>query len=112
MMETREIVQVRVYLLILNSIYDRAESGDICAISTDYDALVLWYYEQLADEPYRDGRYYKVFRPDSYLVAYNRVDSLELNDLNPWGQGICDKWISYDEYENIRATGRFLIVGG
>lgn len=45
-METRQVVQVRIYILVMNSIYDRCEGGSIVAVSTDYDRLLQWYGDQ------------------------------------------------------------------
>lgn len=41
-METRTIQEVRIYVLVLNT-FRTAESGEIVAMSDDYNRLVDWY---------------------------------------------------------------------
>lgn len=107
-METRTITQVRMYKLILNPMTDCCESAHIVAISDDYTRLVNWYMGQLATVPWRDDRWYKVFKSGSTIEWYNQCDRLGLNDVDYWGHGISDEWVSLETYENVR-NGRIFV---
>ena len=100
-METRQITQVRVYVLILNT-FGAAESGDIVAVSDDYRRLVSWYQSQFADEPYREDGWYKTFKKGSTIEYNNPCGSVELNDTNHWNHGIHDEWVLLDDLDIIR----------
>lgn len=103
-MNTRTITQVEVYKLQLNSMYDRAESGTVVAISTDYDRLVDWYNMQLSAEPYIDEyRYIHYFDKDSILYSYNPCPSVLLNDLDVFCHGISNVWVDIEDYYNIHS---------
>ena len=107
-METRQINQVRIYVLILNT-FGRAEEGIIAAISDDYDRLVNWYYQQLSKEYWRDDSgFWHSFKPDSPLVNLNPCFNLELNNTNHFGHGIHDEWINEDVFLNIRDQYTFV----
>lgn len=101
-MNTRTITQVEVYKLQLNSIYDRAESGTVVAISTDYDRLVDWYVSQLSAEPHTDDNgYIHYFDEDSILYSYNPCWSVLLSGLDVFGHGISNVWVDIEDYNNI-----------
>lgn len=107
-METRVVEEVRVYVLVCNPVTDRAEEGHVCAISTNYDALVRWYREQLAAEPYRDGSFLKRFRRNSDLEWYNPIRSSKLNAPDPFGHGIKDQWVKMDDLHKLRHRFTFV----
>lgn len=101
-METRQVTQIRVYVLYLNT-FDRAEDGAIAAISTSYDDLVRFYNENLLshEERYRDaGGMYISFK-EGPLQYFNPCGSLVLNDNEPFGHGIHDEWINEDVLHRI-----------
>ena len=100
-METRQITQVRLYVLILNT-FGAAESGNIVAVSDDYQRLVTWYQSQFADEPYREDGWYKTFKKGSPLEYHNPCGSVELNGTNIWNHGIHDEWVLLDDLDIIR----------
>ena len=103
-MKTRTITQVEVYKLVLNSIYHRAESGTIVAISTDYDKLVDWYNGQLSEESYTDENgYIHYFNKNSILYSYNPCPSVLLNDLDVFDHGISNVWVDIEDYGNIHS---------
>ena len=106
-METRQITQVRLYVLILNT-FGSAESGCIVAVSDDYQRLVTWYQSQFADEPYREDGWYKIFKKGSPIEYNNPCGSIELNDTNYWNHGIHDEWVLVDDLDIIR--NRYLYV--
>ena len=106
-METRIIVEVRIFVLVLNT-FGRAEECEVVAISDDYDRLVDWYLNQFADDPYRDEGFYKTFKKGSKIEYNNPCGSVVLNNLNHFGQGIHDAWVSEDEYINIKNVYNFV----
>ena len=106
-METRTIVEVRIFVLVLNT-FGRAEEGRIVAISDNYDRLVNWYLNQFAEEPYREEGFYKTFRKGSYIEYNNPCSSTVLNQCNYYGQGIHDEWVSENEYINIKNVYNFV----
>ena len=93
--------------MILNT-FGRAEEGEVVAISDDYDRLVDWYLDQFADDSYRDEGFYKTFKKGSKIEYNNPCGSAVLNNLNHFGQGIHDEWVSEDEYINIKNAYNFI----
>lgn len=109
-METRNITQVRIYKLVLNSMFANYEQGNIVAISPSYEKLVDWYKSQCAKELWRDGRWEKSFIQGSPLEWYNPCLSLELNDTDHYGHGIGDEWIEKSVYHKILAGNKFTVI--
>ena len=111
-METREVTEVRIFVLVLNAIYDRCEDGAIVAFSDDYNRLVNWFIDQLADEPYRleeeNNRYLRRFKNDSPLRNYNPPYSLALNETDHFNHGIHDEWIGLDNLDRTKNRFRFV----
>lgn len=109
-METRTITQVRLYKLILNPMQaPQIEIGEIVAVSTEYEKLVEWYKSQLAPEPWRDGRWYKVFAEGTPLEWYN-PENIELNAPCSFGHGIKDEWVTEETYLNVVSGNFFPVV--
>lgn len=107
-METREIQEVRIYVLVLNT-FGAAEEGKIVAVSDDYNRLVDWYNEQFNPEgKYRENGWCKTFKKGSSIEYNNPCYSLELNNTYPFGHGIHDEWITLDEFYKLE--NRFLVV--
>ena len=106
--EVRTVQEGRIYILVLNPIDGAAEDGSIVAISDDYNRIVGWYQDQFASEQWKDGSWYKTFTRDSPLEWYNPCYSLELNDIQPFGHGIHDKWILLDDLYIV--SSRYLFV--
>lgn len=109
-METKNITIVRIYKLILNPMYDRAETRRLVAISTEYDRLVSWYRSQFVDDPYSENGYYKVFKKGSPLEYFNEAGSLNLNDGGSFGHGIFDEWIDLNDFFKTANSGQFRII--
>ena len=107
-METRNIQEVRIYVLVLNT-FGAAEEGEIVAVSDDYNRLVNWYNEQSNPEgKYRENGWCKTFKKGSPIEYNNPCSSLELNNTYPFGHGIHDEWIALDEFYKLE--NRFLVV--
>ena len=116
MPEYREVPEIRIFKLILNSIFDNCECATIVAISDDYDRLVSFYNEhkvaQYPDKPFGENgyTYRKNFRKGSPLENYNQPFSLEVNQCDHYGHGIQDEWVRLHVWEHIQHEGRFTLV--
>lgn len=100
-METRTINQVKVYVLAMNPVTDRAERADNVAIATDREKLVAWYKDQLANETWVDGTFRKVFKKGSQLEWYNPLGDLSESFESMFGHGIHELWINEDVYRDL-----------
>lgn len=106
-METRVIVQIKIYVLCMNT-FGRAEESRVAAISTEYDSLVGFYNSQLLPEPERDEEGYLHAFKEGPLHRLNPVYSLELNHTDYWGNGISDDWIDENQLPKLKQTYLFL----
>ncbi len=88
-METRQITQVKIYVLSLNSMFTKSEQTHVVAISVDKDELMKW-YESLKVEQYNEDRYTKIFSKDSVLSWYNPI---EFTDYG----GVTGEWMTKHE---------------
>lgn len=100
-METTTITQVKLYVLVLNT-FGAAESGEVVAVSDDYQRLVSWYRDQFADEPYREDGWHKTFKKGSPIEYNNPCATTALNETYPFGHGIHDEWVELGELDRIR----------
>ncbi|MFW6219745.1 MAG: hypothetical protein ACOC33_02810 [bacterium] len=107
-METRTIEQIKVYALVLNPVTGRAEEGNPVAAAYDKQKLIDWYNEQFADEPYKDGKFHKVFKKNSHIEWYNPLNNVD--EIDFFGQGIYYGWYEMDGLEESMAqTGTYII---
>lgn len=106
-MEIRQTTEVHVYVLYLNT-FGRAEEGTVAAFSTDYDALVRFYNDQLCEKWRDEAGYLHSFKKGSVLEYLNPCYSLELNQLGLFDHGIHDEWISMDNFHHILAKYYFV----
>ncbi len=114
MRETRSIIQVKVWKLILNDMRSNTEARTLVAFSDDRDKLLEWYGQQIADEKYVDigghyfpskgdfgsiaddnYKYHKTFKPGSPLEWFNPL--LNLDEPSNYGHGIFWEWTTDDE---------------
>lgn len=101
-METRTITQVKVYVLSMNPVTDRAERNDNVAIATEREKLIDWYKQQFAEEVWQDDRFRKSFKKGSPLEWYNKLDDAELTgEHSLFGHGIHEMWINEDVYRDV-----------
>ena len=98
--ETRTIVQTKVYLLVLNPMTDRAESGRIAAVSFDKQRLIDFYEAEKAEERYKDGRFQKTFKKLSPLEWYNPLKNIHSEDPEHFGQGLFEEWIQEENLDS------------
>ena len=102
-METRGITQVRLYVLCMNHTADCAESNRIVAVSDDYYKLVDYYNSQYTGVMIKNEYGHHVFfREDSPLRFYNKLQTLNLNELDMFGHGIKDEWVDLSELDSIK----------
>lgn len=101
-METREIVQAKIYGLKLNSVLERAEHYDIVAISGSEQALMNWYNSQKLAETERDETGYVRSFKEGPLRNYNPFEWCNL------GQGVFTEWINIDELDQIKSRFRWI----
>ena len=102
-METRTINQVKLYILTMNPITDRTESGRIAAMSYSKQALID-FYNQESVERYEDDNWSKSFRKGGLLEWLNPLYSFEIGH---YGHGIREEWANVDSLENIKYLYHF-----
>ena len=100
-METRTSAEARIYVLVLNT-FGAAEEGEIVAVSDDYNRLVSWYNDQFAQEGYREDGWYKTFKKGSPIEYNNPCHTTALTETRPFGHGIHDVWVKFDDLDGIR----------
>lgn len=99
-METRIVEEVKVYKLILNSVYDNCERGALVAASYDLDKLVNWYFDQRCPQYSSDDNYQRNFKEGSELYNYNPCDyEVSTGTHDYWGHGILEEWVTLNENE-------------
>jgi hypothetical protein len=92
-METRTVTQTKIYSLIMNPVTANAEAGRITAIAFEKEKLVAWYESQKHTEKWKDGGFYKTFKPGSHLEWFNPLYTFEPDDF---GHGIHEEWVVLD----------------
>ena len=105
-MEIRQITQVKIYILVLNNMYDRCEDGNIVAISSEYENLIKYYNDNLLTDPIRDNEGYLHSFKEGGLYFYNPCYSLEVGSVDSFGHGIHFEWCT----EDILYNGRYFVV--
>lgn len=101
-METRTVEEVKVYKLILNSVYDCCECGDLVAASYDLNKLTGWYFEQRCPQYSSDDNYRRNFKEGSKLYRYNPCDyEVQAGTHDHWGHGISEEWVILNEMDDI-----------
>ncbi len=108
-METRDVIttQCRIYGLVLNN-FGAAEDGEVVALPDDHDRLIHWYEDQFAEKPYRDGQWYKRFKPGSSIEWFNPCINLNVNDTQPFGHGIHDEWIDVERLPLLQSNYNYV----
>jgi hypothetical protein len=99
-METRTITQRKIYSLVLNPMTDRVESARVTAIAYDESKLRDFYQNEIAEEPYEDHNYHKVFKKGGPLEWYNPAD-INIPENNFYGHGIHSEWVNEEVCESI-----------
>lgn len=91
----RVIHEVEIFILVMNNVYDRAESRTIIAYSYDYSTLVNFVKANECEPYHDDSGYYRCYK--DALYNFNKLNSLELNAYSAFGHGIFSLWINVDE---------------
>lgn len=107
-METRQITQVKLYMLRLNSIFGNAEEANIVLVSPEISHLQDYYFMNRC-APYRKIdetfgiNYIRHFAESSHLVDYNPADYEVVNCCTYDGaHGIIVEWINMEDLEKIK----------
>lgn len=101
-METRIVEEVKVYKLILNSVYDNCEYGTLVAASYDLDKLRSWYFDQRCPQYSSDDHYRRNFKEGSKLYHYNPCDyEVQAGTHDFWEHGISEEWAILSEMDDI-----------
>ena len=93
-METRQINQVKMYFLIMNSVYQRFE--DRTAVVCSYEEKnIVDFYSNNSREPYRDvSGFMRYFDEDSPLYDFNPVGLIGVDNF---GHGVISMWVNEEE---------------
>lgn len=110
-MITRPATDIQLFVLYLNPVTGHVQDMTSIAVSTDHDALVRWYYEQMAPEKYRDegdsvrnmigGSILKTFKHGSILEYYNPCPTTNIIDRIEYGGGIVARWFREEDAMEI-----------
>lgn len=94
-METRQITQVHIFYIVLNSVYDRCEDRTIVAVSGSRERLLELYDSSLLPSDKR-------FRDD--YGKYRSFKKGPLYEFNPsWdGDFIGDDWIPAADLDTVK----------
>jgi hypothetical protein len=111
-METRAVIEVKIYMLLLNHIMERVEQHAVVAISPSREELIKFYHSEKV-EPYgepgfnsmvaQDTTWRKTFRKDGPLEWYNPVDNIE-GPGDTWGHGIYTEWFAIERIRLYEGT--------
>lgn len=107
-METRQLTQVKLYTLRLNSIFANAEQANIVLISPELSHLQDYYFMNRC-APYRKAyetfgiNYIRHFAESSHLVDYNPADC-EVSQCCTYdgAHGIIEEWVNMEDLEKIK----------
>lgn len=113
-MITRTVEKTLIFSIYLNSVTARIQELNRVAISTDYEALVSWYNEQMTDKPAHDnedkvrnmigGAIFKHFKKGSPLEYYNPYHSSEIMESAsriPMYGGVVEQWFRSDVTQQL-----------
>lgn len=102
-METRMLEQVRIFVLRMTHTADPAEHVRNVVLAFDYDSIFNYYNQEYTTEYHTNAYGHRTpFREGSELAFFNPVLSLDLGDLDTFGNGIVDLWVTWDEYNYLK----------
>ena len=102
-METKMVEQVLIFVLRMTHTADPAEYVRNVVLAFDYDSIVNFYNQEHTIEYHTNAYGHRTpFREGSKLALFNPVPSLELGDLDTFGNGIMDLWVTWDEYNYLK----------
>ena len=98
-MKTREIKQVEIWGLILNT-FGSAESGALSALATTEDSLRVWYEEQKMEKKEKVGNWSYTFKENSPIRNKNPLYDWSPTSEDVFGHGYFSQWVNEDEITN------------
>lgn len=107
-METRQITQVKLYVLRLSSIFANAEQANIVLVSPELSHLQDYYFKNRC-APYHKTdeafgiNYIRNFAESSHLVDYNPAD-YEVHQCCTCdgAHGIVEEWVNIEDLDEIK----------
>lgn len=107
-METRQITQVKLYVLRLNSIFANAEQASIVLVSLELSHLQDHYFKNRC-APYHktdevfEINYIRNFVESFHLVNYNPSD-YEVHQccIDEFSHGIVEEWVNIEDLDEIK----------
>ena len=106
-METRQITQVHIYFLLLNSMFDRCEGRDIVLVADNKEKIYNYYNNNILpyEERFRDDYgYLHSFKSGSLLYNHNPLPfHLGFGEDCYDDLGIKDDWVEESSLYNIKS---------
>ena len=106
-METRTITEAKVYSLVMNGIFQKAEDCFIVKISFEKQSLIDFYRAERC-EPYKreyNGIFYTLhFKEGGPLQFCNPIHWFECglyDQINTFGEGIHEEWIELNQAQEL-----------
>ena len=103
-METRTVIEVKLYFLIMNMMRNKSESQSLVIISDSREKIIQYYndnivplYEDKIMEFEGEHTYRKNFKKGSELEWMNPLFDLNTIDYN--GFGIREEWFNFDTFQ-------------
>ncbi len=95
-MKTREVAQVEIWGLILNT-FGSAESGALVALATTEESLRCWYEEQKLEKSEKIGELIYSFKENSPIRNYNPLYNWLSTNEDVFGHGFFSQWVNENE---------------
>lgn len=93
-METRQITQIKMYFLIMNSVCQRSEDR-VSVVCSFEEKNIADFYSNNLREPYRDvSGFMRYFEEGSPLYNFNSVD---LIGVDYYGHGVISMWVNEED---------------
>ena len=107
-METRQITQVKVYVLRLNSIFANAEQANIVLVSPELSHLQDYYFKNRCAPYHKMDEAFGIndirnFAESSHLVDYNPAD-YEVQQCCTYdgAHGLLEEWVNIEDLDDIK----------
>lgn len=104
-METRTVVEGKIFYFVMNPVTDRAETGRITVMSDSRERLIQYYKDQIMPA-YSDGNFTKFFRQGGPLEWYNFIWSFE--GVDTFGHGLKEEWVQLNNLDTLKSKYPFI----
>lgn len=104
-METRTVMEGKIFYLVMNPVTDRAETGRITVMSDSKERLIKYYEDQFVPV-YDDGNFRKVFKQGGPLEWYNPLWTLD--GLDTFGHGLKEEWVQLNNLDTLKYKYLFI----